>query len=160
MTYEHPHPLPRVQPVRDESRGMDSLQRTAMDSPDAGENGNREKGSVGHHSGEREGGIGAGEKGGMTMKPKCRDRILAALKWAAKSPQQLADELFVTKVTAQIHLAALSHDGLVFRKFFHNGRKNTPDYIYSSVRFPAYAQPIASRKSTLAQDVLGSWDSL
>jgi predicted ArsR family transcriptional regulator len=93
------------------------------------------------------------------MKPKCRDRILSALKWAAKSPQQLATELFVTKATAQLHLTALEQDELVFRKFFHNARKNRPDYVYSSVRFPAYAKPVASRKSTLVQDVLGSWDA-
>lgn len=93
-------------------------------------------------------------------KVKCRDRILAALKWQAKSPQQLADELFVTAITIRAHLCAMLKDGLVFRKFFHNPTTNRPDYVYFRARFPAYAVFSDTRKRQVVQDVLGSWDAL
>jgi len=96
-------------------------------------------------------------------RPKCLDRVLAALKWETKNPQQLADELFVARVTIVQILAQLLAERRVFRKFWHNTKTNRPDYLYSSVSFPPRGQLVVLdateiAKREMARRLLGDWD--
>lgn len=91
-------------------------------------------------------------------KPGCRDRILAALRYEEKKPQQLADELFVNRVDVRVHLAVLLRDGLVHRRFRPNRKTLMPDYAYCSVRFPPkYQRETANPDGLLG--MVGGWDA-
>lgn len=96
---------------------------------------------------------------------KCYQRILSALKFIPKTPQQLADELFVHRRNIHQNLLLLLDQGTVFRKFFHNDKTNKPDYIYSSIRFPKrfHKNEYNSIEKTITFDVekmVGDWDSI
>jgi hypothetical protein len=94
------------------------------------------------------------------QKPKCSDRILAALKYQAKSPTQLAGELFLSRITVRTHLATMLKESRVFRKFFHNNKTNRPDYWYSSARFPVrLAEPtdLQEKRAVHVLAMLGDW---
>lgn len=86
------------------------------------------------------------------------DRILKALCCAEKTPQQLADELFVHRSDIRQSLADLHRHGYVHRKFIHNEKSGLPDYVYSSVPYPSkYRTNFLSPSSLL--DALGAWDA-
>ena len=91
-------------------------------------------------------------------KIRCRDRILNALRYEEKMPQQIADELFVHRISVRLHLLELLVEGKVDRKFRPNASTHMPDYVYSSVKYPPKYRSATPEPSGLLNAV-GGWDS-
>ena len=97
---------------------------------------------------------------------KCSARIAVALRFDNKTPQQIADELFLSRDTVKRVLTKMLAEKLLRRWFFHNQNTNRPDFRYGLAtewRYTPPAEPLSDvdrlREKQL-KTILGDWDSI
>jgi predicted ArsR family transcriptional regulator len=96
----------------------------------------------------------------FSVRPKCRDRILDALRLQQKTAGDLCVELFVDRTAIADHLGQLLAEGLVFRRWRPNPVTAAPEYLYSTVRYRSKYCRSKYEVAERLESTLGDWDAV